>query len=399
MLIIANSDLKINRSAVKVPDMSAYYNLHLVNPPFDSKITDLIINLDILRKRQFGGTTHPQIFFQMKSIFHILESIGSARIEGNHTTIAEFIESRVNGSQKNDENIQEIQNMDNTLTFIEEVIESTTINRAFISELHKKVVENLKKEGSTKPGSYRYENIRITGSHHNPPDYNIVNDLMDELFHFINSPCREKYDLLKTAIAHHRFAWIHPFDNGNGRTVRLLTYAMLVKQGFNVHKGRIINPTAVFCINRNEYYDALAKADDGSDSGTLKWCEYMLSGLATEIEKIDKLSDYNFLANQILIPAIRLSLDRKLITDTELKILNIAVKKQIFQASDLGAIFPDKSPPEVSRQIRKLREKNMITAESDRGRKYLVTFINNYLMRGVFQALDKKGFLPIKNEI
>jgi len=380
-------------------DMSKYSHLRLVNPPFDSKITDLIINLDILRKRQLGGTTHPQLFFQMKSIFHILESIGSARIEGNHTTLAEYIESRIDGANHSDEKIREIQNMNHALNFVEEVIDSTAINRAFISELHKKVVESLRNEGSTKPGSYRQVNLRITGSHHVPPDYSIVNDLMDELFSFINSPCEAKYDLLKTAIAHHRFAWIHPFDNGNGRTVRLLTYAMLVKQGFNVHKGRIINPTAVFCMNRNAYYDALAEADGGDDSGILKWCEYMLGGLATEIEKIDKLLDYSFLANHILIPAIRISAERELITETELKILNIAVKKQVFQASDLGSIFPGKSPPEVSRQIRKLREKNMIKAESAGGRKYLIAFLNNYLMRGVFQTLDKKGFLPIKNEI
>ena len=44
-----------------------------------------------------------------------------------------------------------------------------------------------------------------------------------------------KYDLLKVAIAHHRFVWVHPFSNGNGRTVRLFTYAMLVKLGFNVN--------------------------------------------------------------------------------------------------------------------------------------------------------------------
>jgi Fic family protein len=36
-----------------------------------------------------------------------------------------------------------------------------------------------------------------------------------------------KYDLMKVALARHRFAWLHPFSNGNGRVVRLLTYAML----------------------------------------------------------------------------------------------------------------------------------------------------------------------------
>ena len=70
---------------------------------------------------------------------------------------------------------------------------------------------------------------------------------MNELFDFINQDSGAKFDLLKTAIAHHRFVWIHPFGNGDGRTVRLFTYAMLIKLGFNVNVGRIINPTAVLC--------------------------------------------------------------------------------------------------------------------------------------------------------
>lgn len=85
---------------------------------------------------------------------------------------------------------------------------------------------------------------------------------MDELFEFINTKQGAKYDLLKVALAHHRFAWIHPFDNGNGRTVRMLTYAMLIQYGFNVHMGqRLINPTAVFCNDRDAYYNVLMQAD------------------------------------------------------------------------------------------------------------------------------------------
>ncbi|MBK9184423.1 MAG: Fic family protein [Ignavibacteria bacterium] len=51
---------------------------------------------------------------------------------------------------------------------------------------------------------------------------------------------------MRIAIAHHRCAAIHPFRNGNGRVVRLLTYAMLIRDGYRIDQGRIINPTAVF---------------------------------------------------------------------------------------------------------------------------------------------------------
>ena len=131
---------------------------------------------------------------------------------------------------------------------------------------------------------------------------------MEELLDFVNKDDSPKYDLLKTAIAHHRFVWIHPFRNGNGRTVRLFTYAMLVKAGFNVNVGRIINPTAVFCSNRNDYYNYLSSADSGTSEGMLSWIAYVLKGLKEEIEKIDKLPDCKFLRKEILLPAINSSL-------------------------------------------------------------------------------------------
>jgi Fic family protein len=82
---------------------------------------------------------------------------------------------------------------------------------------------------------------------------------------FINASDSPKYDLVKVAVAHHRFGWVHPFSNGNGRSVRLLTYALLIKYGFNVNTGgRVLNPTAVFCNDRDRYYAMLAEGDRGT---------------------------------------------------------------------------------------------------------------------------------------
>jgi Fic family protein len=216
--------------------------LRLVTPPFDSDLTGLIMDLNHLRQKTLGGTTPVYIFFQIKNIFHILESIGSARIEGNHTTLVEYIDAKIVPSPSTEtEQIIEIRNMESALDFIDKNIDDTSINRIFFSELHKQVVAELTAEGSKRPGEYRQEEIRIAGAKHFPPDYAQVSLLMEELFDFIDHDDPPQFDLLKTAIVHHRFAWIHPFDNGNGRTVRLLTYAMLVKQGFKVRLGRIIN--------------------------------------------------------------------------------------------------------------------------------------------------------------
>lgn len=379
-----------------------HFDLKLIEPDFGSSLTDLIIELDYLRKKELGGSTHPKVFFQLKNIFHKLESIGSARIEGNNTTIAEYMETNLSDKKKPSEGIKEIQNIEKSMAFVEESIASHPINRAFISEMHKMIVDDLmlppQGEGDSTPGQYRQVNLEISKSTHKPPEWLQVNEYMEELLNFVNREDSPKYDLLKTAIAHHRFVWIHPFRNGNGRTVRLFTYAMLVKAGFNVNVGRIINPTAVFCSNRNDYYSYLSAADNGTMAGMLSWIEYVLKGLKEEIEKIDKLSDYEFLRKEILMPSINLSLERKYITDLEAKILKRAVELQVISASDVKSIFPGKADSEVSRQIRKLIEQKMLTQEKEGGRKYVLRFDNSYLLRSIIQLLGDKGFLPAWDE-
>ena len=377
-----------------------HIDLHLIDPPFGSRLNTLILELDYLRKKPLRGTTHPIIFFQLKSIFHLLESIGSARIEGNRTTLADYVERRIEGSKSREERFLEIENNEKALDFIEKNIKDYNIDRLFLSELHKIITKNLtsppKGEGSKNPGGYRITNVAIARSSHIPPDVSTVPAYMDELFEFINKSDPPQYDLLKIALAHHRFAWIHPFDNGNGRVVRLLTYAMLIKYGFKVDiGGRIINPTAVFCSDRERYYQFLSLADKGDDESLLRWCEYVLGGLNDEINKIDRLLDYKYLSQKILLPSLDFALDRKYITGFEHKILAIAVKKQVIQAGDIRRILPGKLPAEISRIIRRLRKKKMLQPEQKNTRKYVLKFESNYLLRGIIEMLNNEGFLPV----
>lgn len=380
-----------------------HYNLKLVAPDFGSSLTDLIIELDYLRRKQLRGSTPTAVFFQLKHIFHTLESIGSARIEGNNTTIAEYIETKLAEEPPPNQGIREIVNMEQAMAFIDDNVRNVAFDRAFVSELHKKVVEELlpppNGEGDHTPGIYRTRTVSIIGSAHKPPEPIQIERYMDELFAFINRKDEPKYDLLKVAIAHHRFLWIHPFTNGNGRTVRLFTYAMLVKQGFNVGVGRILNPTAVFCSNRMNYYRYLSLADTGKNKDILSWCEYVLKGLKDEIEKIDRLLDYNYLKREILLPAISYSQEKRVVTDVEARVMKKAVEKQVLRASDLKDIFPAKNPSEISRNIGRLKDKKMLMPVTEGTRKYVIRFDNNFLLRGIIQLLGDKGFLPIKDDV
>ena len=342
-----------------------------------------------------SGSTPPPIFFQIKSIFHILESVGSARIEGNRTTVQEYVEVKLEDKQNESESNKEIANMERALDFIDKNIEENPINRVFVCELHKIVVDGLTTEGSQWPSEYRKNEVKIKGSEHIVPPQYLVEKYMEELLNFINKEDADKYDLLKTAIAHHRFVWIHPFDNGNGRTVRMFTYAMLVKLGFNVNLGRILNPTAVFCQNRKQYYAHLSRADKGDKMGFLEWSNYMLSGLRREIEKIDNLLNYDYLSKKILLPAVDISLDRKLINERESKILKLAIEKKQVTNSDIKQnVLPAQHMSEISRIIRGLKDKKMISPVDKGKRKYLICFQNNFLLRGIIQSLEANGFLP-----
>lgn len=386
-------------TGTKMKPKFKHYDLDLVEPDFKSPLTDLIIDLDFLRRNTLAGTTHPAVFFQLKHIFHLLESIGSARIEGNNTTLLEYIETKIETDKKNvSSNILEIQNIEDSLAFVDQNIASSPFNRAFVSEIHKCVTKNLSHtdgEGDKTPGYYRKQNIVINKSGHIPPDWTLVEGYMEELFKFINNEAPPKYDLLKIAIFHHRFAWIHPFGNGNGRTVRILTYAMLVKQGFNIHVGRIINPTAIFCSSRNNYYKHLSQADEGNKEGLLSWCEYVLKGLKEEIEKIDKLADYHYLKKEILAPALSEALNLKYINDFEYQILKIVVEKQVIQTRDIRLLFNGKDESMASKSIKKLTDKKMLRSESEGKRKYILSFDNSFLLRVIVKFLSEKDFLPI----
>jgi Fic family protein len=378
------------------------YPLKLVYPEFDSPLTDLVIELDYLRKKEVTVTSHNETFRQLKHIFHTLESIGSARIEGNNTTIAEYIETKIEEGGQAAPGIQEIINMENTMTFIEEVINEIPVDQTFVSEIHKRIVEGLpvppNGEGDIYPGKYRQEEVSIRGAVHLPPPPWYVHKYMEELFDFIRLNDPPKYDLLKTAIAHHRFVWIHPFTNGNGRVVRMITYAMLIKHGFRVNIGRIINPSAIFCSDRNLYYQYLSKADSGKEEDVLEWCNYVLKGLKEEIEKVDRLANFSYLSDKILVPAIHYSAKRKFISDLDARMLKVAAEKQKVQASDFKNIFQGKLPQEISRQLKRLREMKMLSCVHENSRKYILKFNNNYLLRGIMYAMDQEGLLPVSYE-
>ncbi|MEQ1967999.1 Fic family protein [Xenorhabdus nematophila] len=373
-----------------------HFELKLLNPSFDSPLVDIITELELLRHLRLEIDVPLSLFIHLKEIFHMLESLGSARIEGNHTTLADYIESKIEGTQSQDDQLKEIENIEKAMSFIDEYFKrGDEITERFIRELHTLAVDNLQREGDKTPGQYRHYSVGIGQSEHLPPDSIKVPDYMNELTSFINHEDSPKYDLMKIALAHHRFGWIHPFSNGNGRTVRLLTYALLIKYGFNVQAGgRILNPTAVFCNDRNKYYEMLSKADLGTHEGLEEWCTYVLGGISTELKKVDQLTSLQFLSQKILFPAIAFALEKNALSHIEAKILRKAVTAGIIKAGDLKEVLPELKPAQITYQISKLVEQKLLEPISDKARSYAINISHSSLIRGVIQSLRNEGFVP-----
>lgn len=71
---------------------------------------------------------------------------------------------------------------------------------------------------------------------------------------------------------------IHPFEDGNGRTARIASNAMLVRSGYVV--GRFISVEQVLNERRTAYYEGLRRSTDGWHSGDHSiwpWAEFFVN--------------------------------------------------------------------------------------------------------------------------
>jgi Fic family protein len=134
-----------------------------------------------------------------------------------------------------------------------------------ILNLHALVLKNIEDEFA---GRLRNGGVRMVGANFTPPSANKVPNLFDELIAFIDNNPLKLDDLILTTLFHHKLVWIHPFFDGNGRTVRLAMNLLLMRKGF---------PPAIILKNdRKKYYDALNQANKGSYR---KLCLLMLQAL------------------------------------------------------------------------------------------------------------------------
>ena len=86
-----------------------------------------------------------------------------------------------------------------------------------------------------------------------PPEYNDIPKLLEELVNYIKNS--DDHPIIKAAILHYQLVTIHPFEDGNGRTARIMSNYILSYYGYGFKE--IGSLEEYFSFDLDEYYSSL----------------------------------------------------------------------------------------------------------------------------------------------
>ena len=166
------------------------------------------------------------------------EAIASSQIEGAATT--RKIAKEILRLRKKPKNYSE-QMIINGYETIQKItkIKDKTLTPEMIVELQNNITKNTLKNKDDE-GRFRNNNEIVVADplnrdriYHVPPDYKKINDLMDEFCEFANNDDGEFiHPVIKGMILHFLIGYIHPFNDGNGRTARTIFYWYVLSRGY-----------------------------------------------------------------------------------------------------------------------------------------------------------------------
>ena len=193
----------------------------------------------------------------------------SNSIEGNTITLHEtqlILQEGITIRGKSLREHFEVYNHEKAIAYLYTLVDDKyTLRGIDILNLHGFVLRSIEDDFA---GRLRNGGVRIVGANFTPPNASKVSDFFDELVAFVNDNPLGLNDLVLSTIFHHKMVWIHPFFDGNGRTVRLAMNLLLMRKGF---------PPAIILKNdRKKYYEALNQANKGNYH---KLCLLMLQAL------------------------------------------------------------------------------------------------------------------------
>ncbi len=213
------------------------------------------------------------------------EAAFSSNIEGTKATMIDSIKAEADIEDNLPDDVDTIQSYIEAMNYGLNRMKEFPLSLRFLRETHSILLSGEKYKTKT-PGEFRTSQNWISGTspldarYVPPPPYE-MNQSLDHLEKFLYS--RYYSPLMKIALAHAQFETIHPFQDGNGRTGRLLVTFYLYKE--KVLERPVLYLSKFFGGNdksREKYFDLL---HNYHTKGEVKdWLLFFFRGI-TEIAK------------------------------------------------------------------------------------------------------------------
>lgn len=121
-----------------------------------------------------------------------------------------------------------------------------------------------------------------------PPDHRDVKQLLNDLIKYINYNKSKVDFLILASLFHKQFVIIHPFIDGNGRTVRLITKLILANIGLNTFN--LFSFENYYNQNITKYFQKVGVLENYYDIKDridfTEWLEYFTDGIIDELLRV-----------------------------------------------------------------------------------------------------------------
>lgn len=259
--------------------------------------------------------------------------------------------------------IQEIINYRNVTTLLDELsVKRGDYETSMLTDIHRATVEKIivpEKVGFLRKTEVVIKEEETGKIVFSPPPHTEVPVLLDEFFSWLNDlNSRELHPILRAGIAHYVLVAIHPFVEGNGRTVRAFSTLMLMREGYDVK--RFFSLEEHFDNDPADYYDAISEVDQQSaivsERDITPWLEYFTQVVAIELTKIkDKVR--------------KLSVDTRLkvkfgeqiaLSERQMRIIEYLSDQGSGGMAELKRLLPMVSEDTILRELRDLLGKGIL---------------------------------------
>lgn len=307
----------------------------------------------------------------VRTVYH------GTHIEGNDLTLAQtkkVLEGENVFGRPRD--IQEVINYRNVVTLLEELgSKRGGYDPEMLKDIHRATVQKIVPE--EKVGVFRTTQVIIkeegTGKIiFQPPRFVEVSYLLEDFFEWLNSEkVEEIHPILKAGIAHYILVTIHPFVEGNGRTVRAFATLILLREDYDIKRFFALEEH--FDQDPATYYEAFSKIDRQSPNlgqrDLTAWLEYFTEVVAIELakikEKVRKLS---------IDTRLKVKIGRQIaLTERQMRLVEYLSDQGSGIMQDLRKVLPMVSEDTILRDLRDLLGKGIIKKEgSTKASRYIV---------------------------